>query len=108
MQLGIALLMRIVSQDRRLVQVAARRDPADEVLVKSRNEVALDGVASTDRDTVLIWGLAHLPGLDTGLAEQGFFRSGDPQWHTVARRPTIPDALWRLATHRATPVAGHR
>jgi hypothetical protein len=104
MRLGIALLMRIVSQDQRLVQVAARHDPTDEVLVKARNAVALQGIASTDRDTVLIWGLAHLPGLDAGLAEQGFVRSGAPLWHTVARRPTIPDALWRLATHRATPA----
>lgn len=107
MRLSIALLMRIVSQDRRLVQVAASRKPANEVLVKARNAVALDGVASTDRDTVLIWGLAHLPGLDAGLAEQGFVRTGDPQWHTVARRPTIPDALWRLATRRATPTRQH-
>jgi hypothetical protein len=100
MRLGIALLMRVVSQDRRVVQVAAHPDPADAVLVTARNEVALDGIAGTDRDTVLIWGLAHLPGLDAGLTEQGFIRSGEPQWHTVARRPTIPDALWRLATRR--------
>lgn len=104
MRLGIALLMRIASQDRRLVHLANRPDPADEVLVKARNAVALDGVAGTDRDTVLVWGLAHLPGLDTGLVEQGFVRSGEPQWHTVARRPTIPRALFRLATRRPTPA----
>jgi hypothetical protein len=104
MRLGIAVLMRTVSQDQRLVQVAGRRDPTNEVLLKARNALALQRVAGTDRDTVLIWGLAHLPGLDAGLAEQGFVRSGAPQWHTVARRPTIPDALWRLATHRVTPA----
>jgi hypothetical protein len=103
MRLQIALLMRLMSQDKTIVQ-AAQRETTDKVIVEARNEVALQAVAGTDHDTVLIWGLTHMPGLDAGLTEQGFVRSGDPQWHTVTRRPTIPDALWRLATrHPSSP-----
>ncbi|MGI5243068.1 hypothetical protein [Dactylosporangium sp. CA-139066] len=107
MRLGIAVLMATMSQDRSVIQVAGRPDPEFDVLIKARNDGALHGVASTDQDTVLIWGLAHLPGIDAGLVEQGFLRHGEPEWHTVARRPTIPHALWRLVTRRAAPAAAH-
>jgi hypothetical protein len=95
-RLGLALLMRFVSQDWRLVKAARRANATDEVLIHRRNTVALAGVASTTQDVVLIWGLIHLPGLDAGLADQGFVRSDDPQWHVVARRPKISGALRRL------------
>lgn len=100
MHLMTAIIMRVLSDDQRIVKVAGK-GPADDVLLDARNQVALDAVAATDRDVVLIWGLAHLPGLDAGLAALGFERSGPPQWHTVTnRRPGVPSALLRLLLGR--------
>lgn len=77
---------------------------------RAPDDVALDGVAGIDRDVVLIWGLASLPGLHTGLAALGFERCGEPQWHTVVRRrPSILGALqrplvgWPAPTVRRVP-----
>jgi hypothetical protein len=62
-----------------------------------RTALALEGLDGTDRDTVLVWGAGHLPGLAAGLRERGFLRRGDPDWHTVARLP------WRTVSAGRKP-----
>ena len=102
-RLMIAVLFRWTSNEKRVIK-AASRNATDEVIVKARDQVALAGVAGTDRDVVLIWGLAHLPGLHTGLLDLGFERTGLPQWHTVVkRRPSIIAALLRMAVRWPAP-----
>jgi hypothetical protein len=61
--------------------------PTDHVVVDCRNEVALDGVDSTDRDLVLVWGSDHLPGLAEGLDKRGFALDYET-WHVVGRMPS--------------------
>lgn len=70
------------------------RSRGDDVIVDRRNTVALDGVDSTDLDTVLIWGPAHLRGLDAGLRQRGFSRVAT-DWYDVTRLPTITSAMWQ-------------
>jgi hypothetical protein len=92
-----ALRVRITGTDR----IITRRGPADTVLTDDRERLALQGVANTDRDTVLIWGVAHLPGLGAGLNDQGFARYGDTEWHTVTDVPPLWPALRQLLLRRA-------
>jgi hypothetical protein len=80
-------------------QRASRKKPStgiDAVLIDQRDAVALAGVASTEQDVVLVWGCAHLPGLEAGITEQGFARTGDTEWHTAATLPSIRSILSRL------------
>ena len=80
---------------------ARNTDPShdiDTVLLDERNTIALNGVRSTNRDVVLTWGCAHLPGLATGLLTDGYTRTGTTEWHTAITLPRIPTILWRIAT----------
>jgi len=94
-RLGTAVTLRAGASDRRAVQ-RRTAEPTDPVLVGDRTTVALGGVFDTDRDTVLVWGAGHVPGLGAGLGTRGFVRRGEPQWHTVARVPSVRSAWWRL------------
>ncbi|MFI7077130.1 hypothetical protein ACIBO1_07545 [Micromonospora sp. NPDC049903] len=75
--------------------------PGDEILIDARDRAALQGIDSTDRDVVMIWGAVHVRGIDTGLHARGFTHTADPEWRTVAVLPTISTALWHLFRHRA-------
>jgi hypothetical protein len=66
------------------------RDAGDQVLVHERTAVVLAAVHGTDRDAVLLWGAAHLPGLEADLANAGYEPAGE-RWYTVATVPRI----WR-------------
>lgn len=89
-----------------------RPHPLDDVLMDQRDAHALAGLDRTDRDTVLIWGAKHLPGLHTGLTERGYERDPQPdQWHTVTLLPSIRRALWQaIAAPRRAPAScgGHQ
>src|SRR6266511_999564 len=95
LRLRIAATLHATANDRHVTQLNDR-EPTKTVLLGDRTTVALNGVAGTDRDTVLVWGVAHMPGLGAGLREQGFVRSDEPQWHTVAELPSMRTALWRV------------
>ncbi|GAA0905196.1 hypothetical protein [Virgisporangium aurantiacum] len=88
----IAVRVRITGNDRAIT----RRGPADTVLVDDRQRLALDAVAGTGRDTVLVWGASHLAGLGTALRSRGFVRCGDTEWHTVLDLPPIWPAFRQL------------
>jgi hypothetical protein len=79
---------------------------ADAVLLDQRDTVALDGVWSTEQDTVLIWGCAHLPALEADITDHGFIRTGATEWHTAATLPSIRaiQARLRALRHIAGPV----
>ena len=71
---------------------AARGTPAKglhAVLIDQRNTVTLHHLWSGERDTVLVWGCAHLPGLEAGITARGYVRTGATEWHTAATLPTI-------------------
>src|SRR6266511_2961802 len=95
LRLRVAATLRATANDRHVTQLEGRA-PTKTVLLADRTMLALNGVAGTDRDTVLVWGVAHMPGLGAGLREQGFVRSDEPQWHTVAELPSLRTALWRV------------
>jgi len=59
--------------------------------IPHRNTVALKAVNAIDHDTVLVWGAAHIPGLDNGIREAGLRHTGT-DWHTVTEIPR----LWNL------------
>ncbi len=110
LRMRITLTLRATANDRHVTQLEGR-EPTKTVLLADRTMLALNGVAGTDRDTVLVWGVAHMPGLGAGLGEQGFVRSDEPQWHTVAELPSIRTALWRVvnpASWGGTAARGKR
>jgi hypothetical protein len=75
------------------------------VRIHRRNEAALAGLDSAghNTDVVLVWGSAHLPGLEEGLSDRGFQLAGET-WYTVARLRSMPAVVagslarnvWRL------------
>lgn len=69
----------------------------DAVLIDQRDALALEALWGTEQDTVLIWGCAHLPGIEAGITRRGFVRDGATQWHTAAVLPTVRSILSRLA-----------
>jgi hypothetical protein len=69
------------------------RQRSDTVIVDQRTTVALNGLDCTTRNTVMVWGAFHLPGLDAGIRQRGFTRVAT-DWHTVTRLPTLRAALW--------------
>jgi hypothetical protein len=72
---------------------------SDPIVIHRRDEHALAGIDGTDEDVVLVWGSAHLPGLDEGLRARGF-QPDSVAWYTVGRLPTLwailPTALMNL------------
>jgi hypothetical protein len=94
----IAVRVRMTGNDRAIT----RRGPADAVLIDDRHRLALDAVAGTGRDTVLVWGASHLAGLGAGLREKGFVRCDDTEWHTVLDIPPIWPALRQLLAGGST------
>jgi hypothetical protein len=84
----------------------ARRD-TDAVLLHARTALALDRLDATNRDTVMVWGSGHVPGLDAGLRQRGFLATAEPQWHTAVELPSRRRALRDLilGTTREVPDA---
>lgn len=101
LRLKMAIGFRILARNEKRISQAVRRNPADAVLLDERNALALSGVADTFRDVVLIWGAAHLSGLDAGLREQGMVRAGEPEWYTALVLPSTGAALWGVITGKA-------
>ena len=56
-----------------------------DVVVRQRAQTALDAIASTNRDLVLLWGPAQMPDLHAGLDAQGFTLIREQGWLTAAR-----------------------
>ncbi|WBB78546.1 hypothetical protein O7606_20300 [Micromonospora sp. WMMD882] len=59
-----------------------------ETVVARRTAVALDGVAGTRQDVVLVWNAAYTPSLDNGLRNAGYQRI-DTDWYTAITLPTV-------------------
>jgi len=81
----ISLAMRTMASPK----VQGRQVLIDEI--RYRNTVALTAFSATGRDTVLVWGAAHIPGLDNGIRKAGLRHTGT-DWHTVTEIPR----LWNL------------
>jgi hypothetical protein len=79
--------------------VQRRRLPGGDVLVDHRNTVALKAFNATGRDTVLVWGAKHIPGLDTGVRQAGLTHTGT-DWHTVTEIP----GLWSILSKPPAPA----
>lgn len=75
------------------------RNPLDALLLDDRYAVALRGVDRTERDTVLVWHVAHLPGLGAGLRERGFYRLDGTEWRTAVTGVS----LWSALRHWISP-----
>jgi hypothetical protein len=99
--LQVALFFGLGCNDVVLLR-STHHEQADAIVIASRDMTALEAVAATDTDVVMIWGLAHLPGIYSGLTDLGFEETGVPQWHTVVQeRPSMIAALCRLILGRA-------
>ncbi|GAA3449626.1 hypothetical protein [Dactylosporangium matsuzakiense] len=96
-RLSTTIYLRASTRSRRLDD-NVKADPTYALLLGARTSTALDGLATTDLDTVLVWSAMHLPGIEAGLTARGYTRTGEPQWVTVAHVPTIRSALWRCLT----------
>jgi hypothetical protein len=95
------------SSARRAARPGTPAAGSDAVLIDQRDALALEALWDTEQDTVLIWGCAHLPGLEAGITAAGFVRDGATQWHTAAVLPTVRSILSRLrALPRTAGTAG--
>jgi hypothetical protein len=104
LRLKVAVGLRLTTSDRGVA--LASRGPAAKVLVGDRNTVALQAVADSGQDLVLIWGAGHMPGIGAGLHKQGFVRHGQPEWHTILEVPSIARGLWRWVTAGSRSTSG--
>ncbi|MFC0532095.1 hypothetical protein [Phytohabitans kaempferiae] len=68
----------------------------DAVILDRRNDVAIEAADAVPGDVVLLWGCAHLGGLQTRL-EAGGYVLAEETWHTVGRLPRPSSiAFWML------------
>jgi hypothetical protein len=82
--LTIALRIQAGSRTRQ-----AAPDLFEGILVERRNNVALDALFATECDTVLVWGAAHVPGLDAGIRHAGLALT-HTAWRTaIADLPNV-------------------
>ena len=90
MGVGAGLLMRLHSLDRYqlVMRWAATAYPGfSQLVVDERNDRAL-ACLPPDRDSVLIWGYGHLPGLVAGLQRAGYRRQATA-WLNAGRLPPL-------------------
>ncbi len=90
MGVGAGLLMRLHSLDRYqlVMRWAASAYPGfSQLVVDERNDRAL-ACLPPDRDSVLIWGYGHLPGLAAGLQRAGYRRQATA-WLNAGRLPPL-------------------
>jgi hypothetical protein len=107
MGVTMAMLLRLSSLDRYqlLSRWAATGYPGfSQLVVDERNDRAL-ACLPPDRDSVLIWGYGHLPGLAAGLQRAGYRRQASA-WLNVGELPPLwasAKAVWAglRAEHRA-------
>ncbi|MEV6928082.1 hypothetical protein AB0M46_26775, partial [Dactylosporangium sp. NPDC051485] len=92
----IGFRVTVWSSARRAARPGTPATGIDAVLIDQRDALALEALWGTEQDTVLIWGCAHLPGLEAGITRRGFVRDGATQWHTAAVLPTVRSILSRL------------
>jgi hypothetical protein len=90
MGVGAGLLLRLHSLDRYqlVMRWAATAYPGfSQLVVDERNDRAL-ACLPPDRDSVLIWGYGHLPGLAAGLLRAGYRRQASA-WLNAGRLPPL-------------------
>jgi len=96
--IGLALQVRLNSLDRYqllLHAVSAANQGFMQMMVDERNDRALAGLPS-DQDSVLIWGVFHLPGLAAGLQRAGYQRQASA-WLNAGELPALrasARAIW--------------
>ncbi|GAA1563556.1 hypothetical protein GCM10009827_101460 [Dactylosporangium maewongense] len=101
------LRFTVWSSARRAARSGTPASGVDAVLIDQRDALALEALWGTEQDTVLIWGCAHLPGIEAGITSAGFVRDGATQWHTAAVLPTVRSIMSRLrALPRTAGTAG--
>jgi hypothetical protein len=100
MGVGAGLLMRLHSLDRYqlVMRWAASAYPGfSQLVVDERNDRAL-ACLPPDRDSVLIWGYGHLPGLAAGLTRAGYRRQASA-WLNAGEIPPLrasAKAVWAV------------
>jgi hypothetical protein len=100
MGVTMGMLLRLYSLDRyqMLSRWAATAYPGfSQLVVDERNDRAL-ACLPPDRDSVLIWGYGHLPGLAAGLQRAGYRRQASA-WLNAGEIPPLPasaKAVWAV------------
>lgn len=97
-RLQIAVVYRLAASDSRLLQRRLAQK-ANAVVLHRRTAVALEGLHETQRDTVLIWGAKHLPGMDADLAARDYICSRET-WHAVGQLPGALAAVSNIVRRR--------
>ena len=97
MGVTMGMLLRLYSLDRYqlLVRWAATGYPGFSLVADERNDRAL-ACLPPDRDSVLIWGYGHLPGLAAGLQRAGYRRQASA-WLNAGEVPPLwasTKAVW--------------
>ena len=97
---GLAMMMRLTSLDRYKLALrwASTANPDfSQMVVDDRNERALAALPP-DRDSALIWGCEHLPGLAAGLRGAGYLSQASA-WLNVGELPPLwasAKAVWAV------------
>jgi hypothetical protein len=66
--------------------------PSDAVVLDQRNDKAIRDCEAVPGDVVLLWGTAHLDGLEARLRERSYARV-EETWHSVGRLPRLSTAV---------------
>jgi uncharacterized protein YidB (DUF937 family) len=103
---GAVMLMRLMSLDRYQLLARIADSSVSRALIDVRNDKVLAALPS-DRDSVLIWGCNHVPGLATGLRRAGYRRQASA-WLSAGEFPPLrasAQAAWGVLreNRRADP-----
>jgi hypothetical protein len=84
---GAVMLMRLMSLDRYQVLARMADSSVSRAMIDDRNDKVLAALP-TDRDSVLIWGCNHVPGLAAGLRQAGYRRQAGA-WLNAGEFPPL-------------------
>jgi hypothetical protein len=96
---GAVMLMRLISLDRYQLLAHLADSSVSRAMIDHRNDKVLAGLPS-DRDSVVIWGCYHVPGLAAGLRRAGYRRQASA-WLDAGEFPPLrasAKAAWGVFT----------
>jgi hypothetical protein len=106
---GAVMLMRLISLDRYQLLVHMADSSVSRAMIDDRNDKVLAALPS-DRDSVLIWGCNHVPGLAAGLRRAGY-RHQASAWLNAGEFPPLrasAKAAWGVFTENRRGDPGRK
>jgi hypothetical protein len=106
---GAVMVMRLISLDQYQLLVHMADSSVSRAMIDDRNDKVLASLPS-DRDSVLIWGCNHVPGLAAGLRRAGYRRQASA-WLDAGEFPPLrasAKAAWGVFTENRRGDPGRK